>query len=289
MGLRGNRALDAPLALALLVGTATVSAADMAVERGEYLFRAALCGVCHTAKDGAYLAGGRAIASPFGTFYTSNITPHPQFGIGRWSDEDFVRALTEGVSPEGSHYYPAFPYTSYSRMKREDILAIKAYLDAVEPVAQPNREHDLAWYADWRWPVGLWKWLYFEPGALQEVPERGPLWNRGAYLVEALGHCAECHSARNSLGAVIEAQRYWGNPEGPDGEAVPDITPNKDSGIGGWTERMLVFFLEVGMAPDGDFAGGVMSEVIDQGTGRLNAEDRRAIAVYLRSLALSEH
>jgi len=279
-GLRSSVGVLALLALGAPAG----SRADAASERGEYLFRAALCGVCHTAETGRYLAGGRPIETPFGTFYTTNITPDPQYGIGGWSDEDFVRAVTQGRSPDGSHYYPAFPYTAFTRLKREDVLAIKAYLDGVEPVAQPNREHDLVWYAAWRWPISAWKWLYFEPGELQSDPERDAQWNRGAYLVEALGHCAECHSPRNLLGAVIPERRYWGNPDGPDGEAIPDITPNKESGIGGWTERMLTFYLEAGMTPDGDFAGGLMASVIEQGTGHLSAQDRRAIARYLRSL-----
>ena len=240
--------------------------------------------MCHTAEEGEFLAGGRPIPSPFGTFYSTNITPHPEHGIGGWSEDGFVRALREGVSPQGEHYYPAFPYTSYTRLTRADALAIKTYLDTVQPVARPNREHDLVWYADWRWPLWGWKWLYFEEGELQPDPQRDPRWNRGAYLVEAAGHCAECHTPRNVLGALEEELRYAGAEDGPEDERTPNITPHKEHGIGKWTERMLSFYLEIGMTPDGDFAGSLMAEVIDDGTGHLTEDDRRAIATYLLSL-----
>jgi len=259
------------------------SQADI-VRRGEVLFHAGLCGVCHTAKDGPPLAGGRAIDSPYGTFYTTNITPDPEHGIGRWSDEDFVRALRDGIAPDDRHYYPAFPYTSFTKLTRDDMLALKAYLDAVEPVAQPNRPHDLVWYASWRWPLGLWKWLYFEPGAFQPDPARSDTWNRGAYLVEAASHCAECHSPRNLLGAIPDGARYTGATEGVEGGGTPNITPDKTTGIGRWNAEMLAFYLEVGMDPDGDFAGGIMAKVIDKGIAKLGADDRAAIAEYILSL-----
>ena len=254
------------------------------VDRGRYLFHAGLCGVCHTAEGGKFLAGGRPLHTPFGTFYTPNITPDPEHGIGRWKDEDFLRALREGVSPSGEHYYPAFPYTAYTRLTRNDALAIKAYLDTVDPVPQPDRPHDLVWYAGFRWPLGLWKWLYFEPGEFVPQADRDAHWNRGAYLVQAAGHCAECHSPRNLLGALRRDRLYAGAAEGPEGERTPNITPDK-SGIGGWTSNMLSFYLETGMTPDGDFAGSLMADVIDQGTSRLTPEDRSAIASYLFSLA----
>lgn len=267
------------------VADAGGGAGDQAVvERGRALFHAGLCAGCHTAEDGAPLAGGRPIESPYGTFYASNITPDPEHGIGRWSDEDFVRALSEGVSPAGEHYYPAFPYTAFTKLTRADMLAIKAYIDGVEPVAQPNREHDLVWYANWRWPLGLWKALFFEPGTFQPVPERGDAWNRGAYLSEAAAHCAECHSPRNLFGAIIDDARYAGADAGVEGGSTPNITPSKDQGIGSWTQDMLAFYLEIGMDPDGDFAGGAMAHVIDVGTGKLSAEDRDAIAEYILSL-----
>jgi len=253
------------------------------VEQGRYLFHACLCAVCHTQEGGAFLAGGRALTTPFGTFYTPNITPDPEHGIGRWSDEDFLRALQQGVSPAGRHYYPAFPYTSYTRLTREDALSIKAYLDTVEPVPQPNRPHDLAWYAAFRWPLGVWKRLFFTPGEFVADPERDAQWNRGAYLAQAAGHCAECHSPRNLLGALRQDRLYAGATQGPEGKRTPNITPDK-TGIGGWTPSMLSFYLETGMTPEGDFAGSLMADVIDEGTSKLTPEDRLAIATYLLSL-----
>lgn len=267
---------------ACLLGSGAVHA-DEVVARGEYLFKASLCGVCHTAEDGAFLAGGRPLPTPFGTFYTTNITPDPTYGIGGWSDADFLRALREGVSPEGEHYYPAFPYTAYTRLRDQDIRAIKAYLDTVKPVAQPNREHDLVWYA-WRWPLGLWKWLYFEPGPFQPDPAQSEQWNRGAYLAEAALHCAECHTPRTLFGALDAERRYTGDPEGPEGDSTPNITPHRKDGIGSWTVDMLTFYLEIGMTPDGDFAGGLMAKVIDRGTAKLTAADRKAVARYILSL-----
>jgi mono/diheme cytochrome c family protein len=271
-------------ALVVSLSPALAAAADEQIARGEYLFHAALCAVCHTAEDGEPLAGGRPIPSPFGTFYSSNITPDPEHGIGGWSDEDFVRALREGLSPDGRHYYPAFPYTSFTRLTDDDMLALKAYLDTVPPVSEPNRPHDLIWFAGWRWPLGLWKWLYFEPGAMQPNPAHDEQWNRGAYLAEAAAHCAECHSPRNLLGGIDSEARYSGAADGVEGGSTPNITPDKDPGIGSWTPDMLAFYLEIGMDPSGDFAGGIMARVIDQGTARLTAADRAAIAKYILSL-----
>ncbi len=271
-----------------LLAAAGAAAADAVVDQGRYLFHAGLCAGCHTAKEGPPLAGGRPIESPYGTFYASNITPDPDYGIGSWTNEDFVRAMSEGVSPEGHHYYPAFPYTSFTKLTREDMLAIKAYLDTVEPVAQPNRPHDLVWYAGWRWPLGIWKALFFEPGPFAPEPARGDSWNRGAYLTEAAAHCVECHSPRNLLGAIHTDARYAGADGGVEGGGTPNITPAKPQGIGTWTQDMLAFYLEIGMAPNGDFAGGAMAHVIEVGTSKLTAMDRSAIAEYILSLPAIE-
>lgn len=280
---RGRRRWCTLVAGAWLWGAANAAPdrpAD-AVKQGEYLFHAALCEVCHTAEGGKFLAGGRAIPSPFGTFYSPNITPDKRYGIGAWSDEDFVRALRQGVAPDGRHYYPAFPYTAYTRLRREDMLAIKAYLDTVAPVAQPNRDHDLSWYVRWRWPLGLWKWLYFTPGEFQPDPAHDAAWNRGAYLATAAAHCGECHTPRTVLGGLDEERRYAGAKDGPEGESTPNITPDKKTGIGTWTVSMLNFYLEVGMDPKGDFAGSLMAKVIDKGTSKLTPEDRTAISTYI--------
>lgn len=262
------------------------SAARADAGRGEYLLHASGCTTCHTADDdgAAPLAGGRALQTPFGTFYSPNITPDVETGIGAWSDDDFLDALWHGEAPDGSGYYPAFPFTSYTGMSREDALAIKAYLFDLEPVRRENREHELEWYLFSRVAAWAWKLINFSPGRFEPDPDADPPWNRGAYLVRHLGHCGECHTPRNSLGALQPERELEGNPSGPDGKKVPNITQNRDDGIGRWSASEIEFFLEIGMLPDGDFTGGAMSPVIDENTSKLTPDDRRAIATYLKSL-----
>jgi mono/diheme cytochrome c family protein len=260
------------------------------VERGRYLFRAAGCAACHTDMEnkGAFLAGGRKLETPFGNFYSPNITPHNEYGIGRWSDEDFVRALRHGVSPQGKHYFPVFPYTSYTRMRREDMLAIKTYLFSVTPVAQANKPHELVWYAR-RSLLGIWKWLYFTPGEMQPVADKSEQWQRGRYLVNAMAHCAECHTPRNRLGALQQDMLFAGTKNGPEGETAPNITPHRETGIGGWGEFELQVFLQYGELPDGDYTGGLMAEVVDEGLAHLNKQDIQAMVQYLQTLPAIKH
>jgi mono/diheme cytochrome c family protein len=255
------------------------------IERGRYLLRAAGCAACHTDSEnkGEFLAGGRKLTSPFGTFVSPNITPDKEHGIGNWTDEDFIRALGDGVSPAGDHYYPAFPYTSYTRMGRDDMLVIKAYLFSIKPVPQANPDHDLTWYAS-RMLMGLWKWLYFTPGAHEPDTSKSARWQRGDYLVNALSHCAECHSPRNSLGALIDNKLFIGVKDGPEGETAPNITPDKDTGIGKWSSGELETFLQSGELPDGDYTGGLMAEVVDEGLSYLDRQDIEAMVEYLQSL-----
>lgn len=257
---------------------------DPQIERGREVFVAASCEGCHTLpKEGAFLAGGRAIGSPFGTFYSPNITPHPEEGVGNWSEEDFARALREGRSPEGKAYYPAFPYTSYSGMRDEDVSALWAYLQSVEPVDTPDREHEL------RFPFGIrlllepWRWLFFAERRFVPDPSLNEQQARGAYLVEVLGHCGECHTPRNRLGALDQERRLAGTPSGPDGRRVPNITPHAD-GIGDWSEADIAYLLETGFKPDFDYVGGAMVEVVELSTSKMSAEDREAIAAYLKTL-----
>jgi mono/diheme cytochrome c family protein len=252
-----------------------------AVARGEYVFNAAGCLGCHTVKDGDRLAGGRALETPFGTFYTPNITPHPEQGIGGWSDEDFIRALREGVGPDGTGYFPAFPYTSYTHMSDADLRDLKAYLDAQPASAQENRPHDLPAPFGWRFLLPVWQALFLEEGELPPEDGRDASWHRGRYLVQALGHCGECHTPRNMLGAMEEDGFLAGTPDGPEGKPVPGITQDPENGIGSWSEGDIAFLLEIGMLPDGDFVGGGMNEVVEQGTSKLTPEDRQAIAAYL--------
>ena len=261
------------------------------LRQGEYLFRAAGCAGCHTDEKnkGAPLAGGRALHTPFGTFYTSNITPDPDTGIGRWSEADFVRALRDGISPQGEHYYPAFPYTSYTQLTDTDLRAIWTYLRSLKPVHQANKPHELPWYLRWRATLWIWKMMFFKPGSYDEPQaDQAPAWNRGAYLVKAVTHCGECHTPRNPLGGFRPSQYLAGNPDGVDDAKAPNITPDRKTGIGKWTKSDLVYYLETGATPDGDYAGDAMAEVIDNSTSHLPNEDRRAIAVYLKSLPAVE-
>ncbi len=278
------------LALCLLIlapaAGPAAGADDPAVRRRAYVFRAAGCFSCHTdlKNKGASLAGGRALKTPFGTFYSPNITPDPTHGIGAWRQADFVRALRQGLAPDGAHYFPAFPYAAYTGIGDEDLRDLWAYLRARPPVARPNRAHDLRFPFNLRFLVGLWKWLYFKPGPTRRDPGRTPEWNRGAYLVEALGHCGECHTPRGFLGGLDRGRHLAGTRDGPDGKPVPNITPDTATGIGDWSEADLRMQFEIGMLPDGDFVGGVMAEVVEHSTRHLLPEDTHAIWVYLRSL-----
>jgi len=256
------------------------------VEKGRYLIHAGGCITCHTADtaDAPPLAGGRALETPFGTFYAPNITPDAETGIGTWSDDDFLNALWNGVSPKGSAYYPAFPYTSYSGVTEEDALAMKAYLFSLEPVHWPNRKHELRWFIFTRMAAGAWKSMNFRPARFVEEPGQSADWNRGAYLVRHLGHCGECHTPRTRTGVLIERKAMTGNTKGSDEKKAPDITTDKEAGIGRWSMQEIELFLEMGLLPDGDFTGGSMSPVIDDNTSQLIDADRHAIAVYLKSL-----
>jgi mono/diheme cytochrome c family protein len=272
-------------ALALGLAAAPVAAADPDVlARGELLFHIGGCTNCHTAKDGPLLAGGEPLVTPFGTFHPPNITPHPAAGIGGWSDAQFIRAMREGVAPDGSPYYPAFPYTSYTRMSDEDLRALKAWLDTVPPVEAPSRPHELGFPYNQRWAIGLWQWAFFTPERFEPDPARDEVWNRGAYLALGPGHCAECHTPRSFLGVLDRDSAFAGGDLGGPQGKVPNITSNPAGGIGGWSEGDIVTALTLGMLPDGDFVGGEMAKIVRNGTSKLPPEDVRAIVAYLRSL-----
>lgn len=265
--------------------------ADGAVVRGAYLFTAAGCAGCHTdiAGGGPPLAGGRALKTPFGTFYGPNITPDPDHGIGRWSFKDFRRAMRLGRAPDGSHYFPVFPYPSFTGMTDADLADLWAYMRRLAPVARPNRPHDVAFPFSWRLPMAGWKWMFFQPGPFVTDPTRSPEWNRGAYLVQAVAHCGECHTPRNRLGALERDRHLAGTASGPDGGPVPNITPDPDTGIGRWSAADLTYLLAIGLLPDGDVVGDVMGGVVDNGTSKLTDADRTAIAEYLRSVDPVRH
>jgi mono/diheme cytochrome c family protein len=269
-----------------LLAAPPLQADEELIARGKYLVHAGGCVTCHTAEDddAVPFAGGRALESPFGTFFAPNITPDIRTGIGGWSDEDFVRAFWDGVNPAGEDYFPAFPFTSYTGVARDDLLAMKAYLFSLEPVDKANREHDLAFLMSSRRAAGAWKSRYFSAARFEPDPDQSDQWNRGAYLVRHLGHCGECHTPRARLGAIRDTHELRGNPDGPGGEKIPDITADPDEGVGRWTLKDIEYFLDIGMLPDGDFAGGSMSAVIEDNTSQLTSEDRLAIATYLKSV-----
>lgn len=270
---------------------------EAAIRRGEYIFTAAGCYGCHTnvKGKGAPLAGGRRLKTPFGDFLGPNITPDPVHGIGGWTLEDFTRALREGMSPASDPYYPAFPYTSFSRMAEADLADLWAYMKTIEPADTANQAHALDFPFGWRWLTGFWRMLYFSPGDFQAgdppdalAGEERESWKRGAYLVRVLGHCGECHTPRGWLGASNNSLFLAGSTEGAEGAPVPNITTDDTTGIGSWSLADIEGYLEIGMDPDGDFAGGAMGEVIENTTGKLTSQDRRAIALFLKSLPAVE-
>ena len=271
---------------ALALAPASSYAEDALVIRGGYLARAANCVSCHTDKKakGAPFSGGRGLNTPFGTYYSPNITPDPETGIGKWTDGDFLRALGRGLSPKGEHYFPVFPYTTFTRLRGDDALAIKAYLFSLKPVRRKNRPHDVWPPFGWRWTIGLWKWLYFQERFFKSDPNQDEAWNRGAYLVTALAHCGECHTPRNLAGALDRKMWMAGTEDGPEGDAVPNITSDLETGIGDWSADQIAFFLKSGTRPDYETAQGLMAEAIEDGLGHLSDADREAIAQYIKSL-----
>jgi mono/diheme cytochrome c family protein len=256
--------------------------ADLAA-RGEYLTRAADCAACHTAPGGKPFAGGLPFKLPMiGTIYSTNITPDRETGIGTWSDAEFLKALHQGIGKGGKHLYPAFPYTSYALMSDGDILAIKAYLLTVKPVNYTPPPNDLSFPFNQRYLMMFWNALFkpshrFRPNADQPAD-----WNRGAYLVEALGHCGDCHTPRNLLFAVNNKRKFAGAMI--QGWKAYNITPDHDWGIGGWSDEQLEGYLSLGHGEGRGSAGGPMSEVVDNSLRYLTEPDIKAIATYLKSV-----
>lgn len=275
-----------PIATATL-GLVFAAAAGAALaqgdaKRGEYLAAAGGCVGCHTEdrKDAARFAGGRALATPFGTFYGPNITPHQEAGIGRWTEADFVRAMRQGVRPDGANYFPAFPYPSYTKMSDADLRDLWAYLRALPPSAQASKPHALGVLYRWRFAVSGWKWLYFTPGPFAPDPKASAQVNRGAYLTQALGHCGECHTPRNFLGGP-KRDRYLAGGKGAEGKGVPNLTPTRLKKL---SDKDLKDLLTTGLTPDGDVPAKAMAEVIENTTSKLTPADLDALIAYLRSL-----
>ena len=248
-------------------------------KRGEYLAAAAGCAGCHTvtAKSAVTYAGGRALKTPFGTFYGPNITPDKIAGIGNWSEADFLRAMRHGERPDGKNYFPAFPYPSFTKITDSDLKDLWAFLQSLPPSSQANKSHELRFPYGFRFMVTVWKWLFFTAGPSSAV--EGPV-ARGAYLVGALGHCGECHTTRNFLGGP-QRNRTLAGGLGPEGKRVPNLTPSR---LKSWSDADLREFFLNGSTPDGDTAAAPMDEVVRNSTSRLKPADLTAVITYLRSL-----
>lgn len=257
------------------------------VERGRQLVTLADCRSCHTAIGGEPFAGGRAISTAFGTFFSPNITPDARTGIGRWTADDFWRALHDGYSRDGTRLYPVFPFPSYTGISRHDADAMYAYLETLRPISEPNRAHELAFPYNHRLLLAAWRLLFFRPGVYRPDPARGAEWNRGAYLVRAVAHCGACHDARNALGAVRSQQ------DGRGGQVLgwyaPSLTDPLEAGLRGWSVADIVTLLRTGRVDSGSAAPhasvmGPMAEVVYRSLQYARSEDLQAMAVYLQSL-----
>ncbi|HSH91537.1 MAG TPA: cytochrome c, partial [Ramlibacter sp.] len=244
------------------------------VARGGYLVRAGNCMACHTERGGAPLAGGRAIETPFGTVYSSNITPHKETGIGTWNADHFWRALHNGRAKDGRLLYPAFPYPNYTLVTRADADAIYAYLRSVPAVERPNAGHRLYWPYSTQAALAVWRALYFSPGRHEDDAVQSAQWNRGAYLVRGLGHCSACHTTRNALGANSDVMDLSGGLIPMQNWYAPSLTSRSEAGLGDWEPPQIVKLLQSGVAPRGSVLGP-MAEVVLQSTQHLSPEDLR--------------
>ena len=281
----------AALIAAAVIGALTLAGATAAaraqgatftlLERGRYLVDAGDCAACHSAEGGQPFAGGRAIPTPFGTIYSTNITPDKDTGIGNWTDEDFYKAMHEGIGPGGKHYYPAFPYPWYTKLSADDVRAIKAYLDVLPTVRQKDQPPDLPWPLSIRKGMAIWNALYFRPGTYQTDAGKSAAWNRGAYLVEALGHCGACHTPKNLLGAPKRDEHLAGG-FGEHWYAM-SLTGDVRDGLGAWSPQEIVEYLKTGSI-DKAAAAGPMAEVVQNSTQHLSDADLEAIASYLKDM-----
>jgi len=243
------------------------------IEKGQYVSQLANCYSCHTdtENDGIAFAGGRAMETEFGTFYTPNITPDNETGIGRWTDEEFASAVRGGVAPDGSHYFPAFPYTAYHNITDADIKALKDYLFSLTAVSQKNKSHNLEWYVS---RVGIPAWKALNTYLQNSHPSDA---SQGAYLIDTLGHCNECHTPRNSLGILKMTQKFSGNKS----LSAPDISAQ---GLEDWSHDELVDLFSDGALPDGDYVSDHMAEVVEFSTSKWTVQDLESAIAYLRQI-----
>jgi mono/diheme cytochrome c family protein len=260
---------------------ATLASADQ-VKRGEYLARAADCMVCHTAPEGAQYAGGLAIPLPFGTIYSPNITPDKDTGIGSYSDRDFLNAVQRGIRRDGARLYPAMPYTSYTYMTDADALAIKAYLFSLPAVHADNRANSFTFPFNQRWSMVFWSLLFNADARFAPNTAQSAAWNRGAYIAEALAHCGECHTPRNFAFALDNRKKFAGAVTA--GWKAFNITADRATGIGEWTDDQVFDYLAQGHAMSRGTAAGPMGEAVDQSFSHMAPADIRAVVSYLRSV-----
>jgi mono/diheme cytochrome c family protein len=260
---------------------ATLAKADL-IERGAYLAKAADCMVCHTTRDGQEYAGGLAFKLPFGTLYSTNITPDKETGIGNYSDQDFLNAIHRGIREDGARLYPAMPFTSYTYMTDADALAIKAYLFSLPPVHAPDPENTLTFPFNQRWAMSFWSALFNPDTRFAPDSSKTPEWNRGAYLAEALAHCGECHTPRNLGFALNNREKFGGAITA--GWRAYNISSDKTTGIGGWRDDDLISYLSIGHAAGHGSASGPMGEAVDHSFSQFTPEDIRAVVAYLRTV-----
>lgn len=262
------------------------SSPDM-VARGEYLAQVGNCMACHTAQGGGPLAGGRGIETPFGVVYSSNLTPDKTHGLGAWTSAEFWRAMHHGRSKSGRLLYPAFPYPNYTQVTREDSDAIFAYLQSLAPVPQANRPHALRFPYSTQAALGVWRALFFAPRTAAVEPAQTAEWNRGAYLVNGLGHCTACHTPRNALGATADSMAFSGGLIPVQNWYAPALNAAAEAGVHQWSTDDVVALLKTGVSRQGS-AQGPMAEVVFRSTQHLSDADARAMAAYLQSLPLHE-
>jgi mono/diheme cytochrome c family protein len=273
------------VATAILCGAGISAVAkDMSfgqIERGRYLTDAGDCVSCHTADGGKPYAGARAIETPFGKIYSPNITPDRETGIGAWSDDEFYHAMHDGIGPDGARLYPAFPYPYFTKLTRDDVNAIRAYLNTLPPVNQVRPANALMWPLNYRVFMRGWDWMYFKPGTYVPHPDKSAEWNRGAYLVEGAAHCGACHTPKSITGADKTSDAFTGG--NLQNWFAPNLTANAQSGLGNWSTQDIVEYLKTGR---NRFSGatGLMSEVVSNSTSKLTDADLKAIAIYLKDV-----
>lgn len=251
------------------------------IQRGRYLTLVGDCKACHTVEGGADFAGGRAVETPFGVIYSTNITPDSITGIGNWSDEDFYNAMHHGIRPNGEYLYPAFPYPWFTKTSRDDVRAIKTYLHTLEPVRQENKPTELMWPLNTRGLMAGWNLLFLDTGVYRDNPDKSAQWNRGAYLVEGLMHCGACHTEMNFAGSSKESKAFQGGVA--EDWFAPNLTSSLRAGLGDWSVDEIAEYLATG-SNGRSSAAGPMAEVVAESTQYLTDEDLRAIAVYLKDM-----